>query len=505
MKKILTMALLLGLLYQAQAQKELRLPEFDLSISTPEAHLRFLAADELMGRRTGEPGADIAARYIASYFEAYGLKTLPGAEGYFQPIRFIRSTPSASGTLTIGKGEQYDLGDDLVIVGGGAADLRAEAIFAGHGWVDLAKAYDDYRGLDVKGKVVFILPGLPDDAGIMTAVQAMPRKHQIAAEKGAAALVELYRFQYPWLAVRGYFQNPSLRVASSREGPLATASIPYAWIKEKNKNSIESIAQGKRVKIALRSGGAEVETTISSNVIGMVEGIDPVLKNEYLLLSAHYDHVGAGPAGGPVSPQDSIFNGARDNAFGTTALLAAAKALAAMPPRRSVIFLALTGEEVGLLGSAFYAENPLIPLEKTIFNLNTDGAGYNDVSALTIIGKGRTTADELLVAGAKPFGLEARDDPAPEQQLFDRSDNVSFARKGVPCVTISPGMTGFDAEIMRYYHQVTDEADSVDFAYLARFCQTYAHIARILADTDEKPFWTEGDDYEEAGKELYGR
>ena len=227
------------------------------------------------------------------------------------------------------------------------------------------------------------------------------------------------------------------------------------------------------------------------------------VQKEYILLSAHYDHVGTGKKGGVFTPEDSIFNGARDNAMGTVAILHAAAALAKKKPQRSILFLAVTGEEVGLLGSKFYAENPIIPLNNIIFNLNTDGAGYNSVKHVSVIGWGRTGVDSLISMATRKVGLDVFKNPAAEQNLFDRSDNVSFAAKGVPALTFSPGFDAFDDEISKYYHRVDDEADTVDKLYLLKFSQSLAHLARLIADHPVLPKWITGDKYEEAGIKLY--
>jgi Zn-dependent M28 family amino/carboxypeptidase len=241
-------------------------------------------------------------------------------------------------------------------------------------------------------------------------------------------------------------------------------------------------------------------------VIGFIEGTDPVLIQEYLLISAHYDHVGVGKEGGSMfTEQDSIFNGARDNGIGVVALLSAAKGLAQTPPKRSVIFLACTAEEMGLLGSKYYTEHPLIPLNKTIFNLNSDGAGYDDTAAISVIGYDRVGVVEEFNLAAQKFGLRIIADPAPEQNLFDRSDNVNFAIKGIPAPCVSPGTTDFTEEIAKYYHQAIDNPESVDFDYLLVFCKTFVHMARLIADKKEAPQWAPGDKYEEAGKKLYGK
>jgi hypothetical protein len=389
---------------------------------------------------------------------------------------------------------------------GGAADLNTTAVFAGHGWVDESKKLDDYKGLDVAGKVVFVLSGLPDDNDRRAAFNAMPVKQKMAKEKGAAALIEIYTLNFPWNFFTRYFGGERIGLVSE-EDAAADQTMVYGWMKNIVKDELFSrMKEGKTVKVRLTSSGVTREDMPSNNVIGVLEGTDPVLKNEYVLLSAHFDHVGVGrQGGGSFTAQDSIFNGARDNAMGTVALLTAARALARERPKRSVIVLAVTAEEIGLLGSSHYADHPLFPLEKTIFNLNTDGGGYNDTGHISVAGFGRTGTDQAIETAAAAAGLGVIADPAPEQGLFDRSDNVSFAKKGIPALTFSPGFTGFDEEIRKYYHQVTDEADAVDMAYLLKYCQAYAHLARLIADETSRPQWKAGDKYEEAGKELYGQ
>ena len=208
--------------------------------------------------------------------------------------------------------------------------------------------------------------------------------------------------------------------------------------------------------------------------------------------------------GGNFTEADSIFNGTRDNAFGTANILVAARALAEVRPKRSILVLGFTGEEMGLLGSKYYAEHPVVPLEKCVFNLNNDGAGYNDTTLVTTFGGVRTGALKELQTAAAAFGLKVNEDPAPEQNLFDRSDNVSFAAKGIPSPTWSPGFTAFDDRIFKYYHQVTDNPNTISYTYLKRFCQAYAHAARLIANNPARPQWTKGDKYEAAGQQLYG-
>ncbi len=475
------------------------LPEQSLSKAEIEAHLRFLAGDELKGRRTGEPGNDIAAAYIAAQLAAYGYQPLPGAEGYYQPVALEKIQPPLSASMQIGK-TALEPTKNFLLLGGGAVDVETQAVFAGQGWVDQAAGHDDYKGLDVKGKIVFVLPGTPEgsDPGII--FRAMKTKPRLAQERGAVALIELYRMSFPWGMFTQYFGQESLQLADKGE----SYNIAYGWLKEPDKTLIESIQNNKKTKVSLKSSGLRRAVIQSRNVGGVLTGADPQLKEEYLLITAHFDHVGTGSKG-PQATSDTIYNGARDNGMGTVALLAAAKTLSMQRPARSVIVLAVNAEEVGLLGSQYYAENPLIPLDKTVFNLNTDGAGYNDTTVVAIVGHGRTGADAAIGDAAKTFGLGVFPNPAPEQNLFDRSDNVSFARKGMPAVCFSPGATGFDEEIGKYYHQTADNPETINFDYLQRFCQAFALSARHIANTRESLFWKTGDKYEKAGKALYNR
>lgn len=479
----------------------LELPEFEFTKAEVEQKLRFLSSDELMGRRTGSVFNDIAAGYIATHFAAHGLKPAPGQADYFQPIAFDINTPPKTGKLIVDK-KAFTQGGDLQLISGAAKNLKkGTAVFAGHG------LEADYEGKDVKGKIVFVLPGIPDDKNPMTVFKNIPIKKKLAAEKGAAALIELYQISVPWKFFKNYFGKPGMRLSDKDATTDETANdMVYGWIYNLPKETIGKMQSGKKVKISLNNSASNAKVVYSNNVVGIIEGRDPELKDEYVVLSAHYDHVGTGKdGGGAFSEQDSIFNGARDNAIGTTAILCATKALSIQRPRRSVAIIAFTGEELGLLGSSYYAKNPLLPLNKTVFNLNTDGAGYNDTSYVSIIGYGRTGTDEAIKAGTSPFGLDIFPDPAPEQNLFDRSDNVSFAAKGVPAMCFSPGVTAFDEAVMKHYHQISDEADSIDFDYLLKFCKALTHTARIIADHDERPWWKKGDKYEEAGNELFNK
>ncbi|MEZ4985362.1 MAG: M28 family peptidase [Saprospiraceae bacterium] len=476
-------------------------PEFDITPSDVRTQIEFLASDDLMGRRTGSVGNDMAAAYIAAHLRAYGYTSPEGAVDFRQPIPFEAVRPPVQSSMVVNKKVLQPM-TDFIILAGEAANIRAQGVFAGHGWVDAETNHNDYEGLDVKGKVVFVLPGPPGAKDPNKIVGAMKRKRQLAAEQGAVALIELYQLPFPWAMFANYFGGESLRVAKE-DASNDDTSLVYAWLNKTEALPFADIQSAGKMKVSIQSAGFQRTAVQSQNVIGVLEGSDPDLKDEYLLVTAHFDHVGTGQQGGSFTPADSIFNGARDNAIGVAALLQTARALAAQRPARSIIILAVTGEELGLLGSEYYAEHPLIPLEKVVFNFNTDGAGYNDTTAVSIMGWGRTGTNESLEAGVAPFGLRIIADPAPEQGLFDRSDNVSFAVRGVPALSFSPGFAEFDNDILQHYHQVSDEAHSLDYHYLARYCKAFAHACRQIANHPQKPVWVSGDKYEAAGKKLY--
>jgi Zn-dependent M28 family amino/carboxypeptidase len=252
--------------------------------------------------------------------------------------------------------------------------------------------------------------------------------------------------------------------------------------------------------------GNAAKPTMARNVLGWIEGTDPMLKNQFIVLSAHYDHLGV--ATRPVEEEgktDSIYNGARDNAIGVAAVLAAARYFVQHPPKRSVLFIAYTGEEIGLRGSRYFAEHPLIPLNKLVYNLNIDNASYNDTTIVSVIGLGRTSADQHIQDACASYGLKALPDPEPAQNLFDRSDNVSLAVKGIPAPTYSLGMRKFDDEINKRYHRLSDEVGNLDTRYAMKYIKAFILAAQMIADDVAQPTWAPNDKYEAAWKALFKR
>jgi Zn-dependent M28 family amino/carboxypeptidase len=316
---------------------------------------------------------------------------------------------------------------------------------------------------------------------------------------GGVALIELYQSpQIPWQFVIQYL-NKEQYVLEEKE---KMSPLIHLWLYDPTNEYLAAFKKGKTPKATIDITGTTRKPLPVKNVVGMMEGTDPALKDEYMILSAHYDHVGVKK---DTQGQDSIYNGARDNAIGIAAMISAAQYFSEVPPKRSVLFLACTAEEVGLLGSQWYADHPLLSLDKMAFNLNCDGAGYNDTTIVTVIGLERTNAEEEIRSACQAYGLTATTDPVPEQNLYDRSDNVSFAQAGIPSVNFALGISAFDQEVMKYYHQVADEVESLNFDYLDKFFKAYLQAADNIANMPEKPFWQPGDKYEEAGKMLYGR
>jgi len=460
---------------------------------TIKDHIFYLASDEMRGRNTGSPEILIAADYLAEQLASYGAEQVPGANGWFQPVPLRMKTPATSGGLSVG-GKEFNLNEDFLIVEGVSGDFNGEVVFLEYG------LEADYKGKDVAGKFIFAKAGDGEVTDRRSILRLSRDKYALAQANGAAGLVEFYASPAtPWEQL-GFLFN---RVGVSLDESSGNAQIiPHLWLKDLD-NANQKFMMTRSLKRAeLSIEGMTNEITGDKNVLAMVEGTDPELKNEFIMFSAHYDHVGVGR---PDAEGDSIYNGTRDNAIGTVTVLSAAENIAKYPMKRSALFVLYTAEEKGLLGSRYMANNPIIPNEEIVFCWNSDNGGYNDTTISTIIGLERTTAAQYIKDANVAFGLTAIDDPAGEQGLFDRSDNVNFARKGIPAPTYSLGFRAFDAEIGKYYHQPGDEPESVDYDYLEKFFKSYVLASRMIGNAAETPFWVEGDKYYETGKKLYGK
>lgn len=473
-------------------------PEDKLNHEEYAAHLRFLASDELRGRMTGTPWLEVAARYVAEQFRAAGITPAPGTDGYLQHIPLARRVPPTTGQAIIGRDTLLQ-GKKMLLRDGGPLNWTGGFVYIGYGTVDTASNKDELGRGVLKGKVAVAKFGSAgsDLRTSMTSLSEMKRRW--ASERGAVALIELYAGQREWRLFQSYLGRTSMDIQSDG------GDFVHLLVEDSTRALAGLFESQVSLSGSIQTPGFRKEAVKTSNVVGIVQGSDPVLRHEYVLLTAHYDHVGTRAPRG-VAATDTIYNGARDNAMGTVALIAAARSFSAQPTRRSVIIAALTGEEVGGFGSRYLADHTPVPMNKIVFDLNTDGAGFDDTTIVTVVGLERTTAQDAILRGARRYGLGAIKDPVPEQNLFNRSDNTKFASLGVPAPTFSAGFHQFGDEINKYYHTAEDEAgDDFNFSYFLKFCKAYVHSARLIANMKEAPFWAPGDSYEKAGRMLYNK
>ena len=482
------------------SQSEKEIIEATVTKNKIEGHIYFLADDLLKGRETGTPENKIAASYLANTLRGYGVRPVTNnvmkgsnTASYFQEIKLNKVSPIKRLVLAI---EGVEL-KKKVVIKPNKMEITTQGVYLGYG------LEEDYKGKDVSEKIVIIRSGGPKTTDTRAAFGLIDLKEKLAKEHGAIAVIELVDAKDNiWGFVDHNFNGERLEIAEDENSKNNEKNVGYLWVQDENHVYAKSLEGKNNLNTKLMMEGEDKTQIITQNVIGMVEGTDPQLKNEYIIYSAHYDHVGIGK---PDETGDEIYNGARDNAVGTTTVLSMAENIAKYPTKRSALFILFTGEEKGLLGSQYYIQNPVLPLNKMVYCFNSDNAGYNDTSIISVIGLPRTSASENIKEAATTFGLKAIDDAAPEQNLFDRSDNVVFAQKGIPAPTFSLGFRSFDGDVTKYYHQASDEADTLDYDYLLKFFQSYVLAGRLIANNTKTPFWMPGDKYEEAGKKLYGK
>tara|TARA_R110002072_G_scaffold163357_1_gene315870 strand:+ start:34085 stop:35566 length:1482 start_codon:yes stop_codon:yes gene_type:complete len=456
-----------------------------------EAHIHFLSDDLLKGRETGTPENKIAASYLANTLRSYGVKQNPKSDNYYQEFQLKKVSKPSTLFLSI-NGKEYK---QKVAMQSANVDFEGGLVYLGYG------LEEDYKGVNVNEKFVLLKSGGPNSKDARDAFDLISRKSELAKKAGALGVIELLDAQTQiWSYIEHDRNSDRLTLVTENDNTADEKAFAYVWLLDPNREYTSTIEGKKGHKVSITIKGDFSKNITTQNVIGMVEGTDPVLKNEYIIYSAHYDHVGIGT---PDKTGDTIYNGARDNAVGTTTVLSMAKNLAAHPTKRSALFILFTGEEKGLLGSEYYVENPVLPLKQMVYCFNSDNGGYNDTSLATIVGLNRTTASHHIIDGAAAFGLKAIDDPAPEQGLFDRSDNVHFAKKGIPAPTYSMGFTAFNGDVTKYYHRPGDESDSLDFDYLLKFFRSYVMTGRLIGNDPKTPVWTSGDKYEAQSKKLY--
>ncbi|WP_346427392.1 M20/M25/M40 family metallo-hydrolase [Caulobacter sp. 17J65-9] len=514
---------------------------FQPSADVFKGHVTFLADDRMLGRETGTPAYDLAATYVAAEFTKLGLKPAGDAGGYLQhvPLTAYRSAGQGEMTLTGADGKAVRLvyGDDYLPGAdprSAEVKLSAPVVFAGYGVVDPARGRDDFAGLDVKGKIVVFLEGAPKS--FQTEERAhfssLKVKRAAAAARGAVGVVFLPTAEAdkvrPWANRRSHQDSWSMtwRDASGRPAVhggdaalLGTLSLAgAAKLFQGAPQTLDAIfaaaakPEGAPPRFALKARLAadlttETRPVESENVVGMIEGSDPVLKNEYVVLSAHLDHVGVQTQ---ADGSDGIHNGAMDNATGIASMLEAARGFVetGARPRRSVLFVAVTAEEKGLIGSEYFASNPTVPKSAMVADVNLDmpvlNYAFTDVVAF---GAERSSLGPAVQHAAARAGVGLSPDFMPEQGLFTRSDHYRFVEQGVPSVFLMTGPSnGGEAAIKSFlkerYHRPGDDLNQpIDWRAGALFAKVNYEIARELADTPERPHWNKGDFF----GELFGK
>ncbi len=377
-------------LFFGQTEKEKVLETVDKN--TIEGHIYFLTDDLLRGRETGTVENKIAASYLANTLRGYGAKPNPETGTYYQDV-ILNKTEAPKNLKVLVKGLNVE---DAISLKSGEINYDADAIYANYG------LESDYKNLNVAGKVVLVRSGNPESNELRTAFSLMSKKSKLAKEAGAIGLVELVsNGEEDWKGIAHHFNADKLENIKEEDSLIDTKEMPYVWVKDSEGMS-SKLKKGESVAVTLKMDAPKKSEVHSQNVIGIIEGTDPKLKNEYIIYSAHYDHVGIGA---PDATGDTIYNGARDNAVGTTTVLSVAENLSKYPTKRSALFILFTGEEKGLLGSSYYTEHPVLPLNQMVYCFNSDNGGYNDTSVATIVGLERTTASKNIKEAAKEFDL----------------------------------------------------------------------------------------------------
>jgi Zn-dependent M28 family amino/carboxypeptidase len=537
-------ALFTAVAFAADPETERLKPALD--VITPDgllAHIKMLASDEFEGRAPGSKGEELSIKYISDQFKEIGLKPGNPNGTYFQevPLAGIKTTPSASFVVS-GNPMQLKFPDDYVA---SSARLQNEikvensdVIFVGYGIVAPEYGWDDYKGVDVRGKTIVMLindPQIPDakdpskldekmfKGKAMTYYGRWTYKYEIAAEKGAAAAVIIHETEpaaYPYSVVKTSWskENFELDAPDKNAGAVAVRSwIALDVAKKlladcgKDYDSLKKAATSKDFRPVPLNAKAnfdikqEVRSFQSHNVIGKIDGSDPKLRNEFVIFSAHWDHLGKHPE----LQGDQIFNGAVDNASGVASVISLARAFTKINPlaKRTLLFLATTAEEAGLLGAKYYAEHSLYPLNKTLADINIDSMNVwgrtRDVEDTSF---GMSFLDDMLARRAQAQGRVAIPNPRSEKGNIYRADNFEFAKVGVPALYIGKNehllSRAPDAPLrgdefdLKDYHQVSDEVKSDwDLTGAAQDTQLLFEVGYEIANGKSWPEWKPGNEF----------
>lgn len=505
-----------------------------VSAAALSEHLEWLADDARQGRMAGEPGYDAAANYVAREFAKSGLE--PGGDpSWFQQVPLVRyELDTDSTSVVVYKDarnrqltyrEHYGMAADKVRA---ENSVRGEAVYVGYGVHAPEFGYSDYDGIDVRGKIVVLFGGAPSTfPHAERAFYASTRTKSFeAVARGAIGTISLrsrrVQQQTPW---ERYKQQTGKRPGMAWVGADGDAADYFPELE--GSITISAVAATElfadaplSFEQALAAAAADTpastplgfavsmsrrtthERLSSPNVIGIVRGSDPELADEFVVYSAHLDHIGIAPA---PETDDDINNGAYDNAMGVAIMLETARHFAAKPPARSVMFIAVTAEESGLLGSDYFAHNPTVPAANIITNINLDMPLFLfPVADLIAFGSEHSSLRTVVAAAAKSEGFMLTPNPLPEEALFVRSDQYSFVRQGVPSIFLVPGFTSSDATIdgeavfrqhlQEHYHEPSDDlARPIDWVSAERFTRAHIRIGITIANDPDRPVWNDGD------------
>jgi hypothetical protein len=499
-----------------------------LLATAPDGHrwwsyVQYLADDKLEGRNTGSAGHRKAAAYVAGEFERAGLKPA-GADGYIQPVHFVtRRLKEMESSLTLvrnGESEELVLGEDAII--GMRIDpapaVDAEVVFAGYALTVPEMQYDDLAGQDLRGKVVLYMGGGPSNipGPLRSHYQSVNERGRFLERAGIIGTIGIqnpHHMDLPWQRIALASRQASMSLADpaldQQFGLKFTATVnpeqAGKWFAGSGHSFDDLVAladAGKplprfplhasiRARVAVERG--EVE---SQNVAGILPGADPVLKDQNVVLSAHLDHLGIGE---PING-DRIYNGAMDNASGVASLLDIAESLNESKPklRRSLLFLAVTGEEKGLLGSRYFAAHPTVKPASMVADLNVDMfLPLFPLRSLIVFGLNESDLGDQIRAVARAHGVRVLEDPEPERNIFIRSDQYSFIRRGIPSLMMmvgydkgSPEEKTVNGWLRERYHAPADDLKQpVDLESAGRFDDLLRALAEAVADRPERPKW----------------
>jgi hypothetical protein len=489
-------------------------------------HLQVLAADNMEGRETGSAGYRRASDYVITELKKAGVQPA-GSAGFFQSVPFrqrqIVEKDCSVELLRDGKAQPIQLGEEMILSTriDLAPQIEAPLVFAGYGLRIPEKNYDDFAGLNVKGKIIVILSGVvpPGVPGALSShYQSTGERGKLYRELGVVGTISVSNpasMDIPWSRVMVSRTRPSMALdedaLDETKGAKFSGAVNPAHAETLFAGSGHSFAelldiarQQKpiphfQLPLTLRAKThMEYSKLESQNIIGKIPGSDPKLKNEYVVLSAHLDHLGIGDPIPGDPKNDRIYNGAMDNGSGSASLLDVAQRLKGKKLKRSVLLVFVTGEEKGLLGSRYFTVHPTVPAGSIIADVNTDMyLPIIPLKSLIIYGLGESDVADVAAGVAKQQGLGVQPDPEPQRNHFIRSDQYNFIRAGVPSIAMKVGFAAGSAEeetthrwTKERYHAPSDDLDQpIDFAAAAKFDEVLAGIAQTLANEAARPQW----------------